>query len=221
GMGWLYQAYTSSSNESPRSFLATNENLSINLTDGTSVILSPGSSLEVAEGFGEHRRSVYLKGKGFFDVEKDPLAFEVHLNEVRVLVHGTSFQVAEDQGQTEVIVKEGVVTVQAPQKEVTLVANEQVSFTSATSEWRKTGPVSENQFAWKTRVLTFSKTAMTDFARDLGKYYEVAIEVDEDLVNRQITTRFNDQSLAEVFEVVQVTLGVKVDTIGARHFRIE
>lgn len=75
----------------------SNNNQTLQLPDGSTVILEKNSSLLVSEDFGKLNRTVFLKGKGYFKVvrnEKKP--FLVRMGDLVTEVLGTSFKVGLD-----------------------------------------------------------------------------------------------------------------------------
>ena len=71
----------------------------VNLSDGTSVILGPDSHLTLAKGYGETERSVELEGEAFFTVVHDATKpFTVRAGKAIVKDLGTTFSVRTDVG---------------------------------------------------------------------------------------------------------------------------
>ncbi len=222
GLVWGFQTNWFSEPAASEHYQAKDELLHFDLTDGTAITLAPGSGLSLKEGFGEEHRQVNLEGKGFFDVSKDDeLSFAVKMGEIRVVVHGTQFQVEDKKGTTEVIVTEGNVMVKAAKKEVTLRAKEKAVFDRSTSALTKSNQIDGDPTAWKSGLLTFTNIPIIDMAHVLEEHYRVSIEVDESLHQRRITTNFSQQSLSEVFQIVEATLGVHIDTLSTASFRME
>lgn len=67
----------------------------IYLSDGSYVLLSPGSVLTYKKGFDDKIREVQLNGEAFFDIYRDTLRpFIVHSNGVETRVLGTAFTIS-------------------------------------------------------------------------------------------------------------------------------
>jgi transmembrane sensor len=112
------------------------------LSDGTSILLQPGTSLKYPKVFRGDLREVYLTGEAFFEVKKDPeRPFIVHANELVTRVIGTSFTIRNiDHEDVLVRVKTGKVSVFKEQTDdnmkkeaatlegVVLTANQQVLY---------------------------------------------------------------------------------------------
>ncbi len=94
----------------------TKSNQTFKLPDGSTVLLEKNSSIVVSEDFGKVNRTVFLKGKGFFNVtrnEKKP--FLVRIGNFVTEVLGTSFSVGIDSQSKliEAVVTSGKVSVYA------------------------------------------------------------------------------------------------------------
>lgn len=90
----------------------TDKPMTILLSDGSSVVLQVGSRLSYPDTF--QRREVYLVGKAFFEIVKDPgRPFLVYTRGVTTKVLGTSFMVdaPESDQPIKVVVKTGKVAV--------------------------------------------------------------------------------------------------------------
>ena len=86
----------------------------VHLSDGSSVILQPGSRIRFPEIFPAGKREVHLSGEAFFEVVKNKKApFYVLANETITKVVGTSFRIKAKPGVPllEVNVKSGTVVV--------------------------------------------------------------------------------------------------------------
>ena len=92
----------------------TNHSLLVTLPDGSSVVLAAGAKISFPNRFTARRREVYLSGRAFFEVSKNPRQpFFVYANEMIIKVLGTSFSIDAAQGspKIEVLVKTGKVAV--------------------------------------------------------------------------------------------------------------
>ncbi|MGN7885559.1 FecR family protein [Dyadobacter endophyticus] len=95
--------------------------LTIALSDGSKCRLAAGSSLFYPSAFEDTSRVVYLKGEGYFEVEKDAgRPFLVYSDNIVTRVVGTSFTVKKLKGTSniEVAVYSGKVIVEKTKKQV-------------------------------------------------------------------------------------------------------
>ena len=91
----------------------------IHLSDGSSVLLEPFSSLKYPKTFAGKKRNIFLEGEAFFDIERDTTRpFFIYANETITKVLGTSFTVKAFKGDSEVkvILKTGRLAVYAETK---------------------------------------------------------------------------------------------------------
>jgi transmembrane sensor len=92
----------------------TAQPLTVSLEDGSRITLDPGSKMSYPTHFSDTQREVFLSGKAFFDIAKDPSKpFFVYSNELVTKVLGTSFTVRSyaNEQEVSVAVKTGKVAV--------------------------------------------------------------------------------------------------------------
>lgn len=89
---------------------ANNQQLSLELSDGSTVILNSGSEIQFYEEFEDDKRVVNLTGEAFFSVMKDERPFLILTNNATTKVLGTKFNVWARDNETRVVVKEGTVS---------------------------------------------------------------------------------------------------------------
>lgn len=99
----------------------------ISLEDGSKIQLYPNSKIKYPNPFEEAKRTVYLTGKAFFAIAKNPeKPFWVHTDKLSTQVLGTSFMVNAfpNQKDASVQVKTGKVSVYLPEDLKNIKANE-------------------------------------------------------------------------------------------------
>jgi transmembrane sensor len=112
----------------------------VTLSDGSTVMLQPGSAITYPEKFEGPDRTVHLSGEAFFDVRRDESRpFIVYSNEIITKVLGTSFTIKAYDSESEIIVavKTGKVSVSpnpvkqrrnSSMRDVILTPNQQVVY---------------------------------------------------------------------------------------------
>ncbi len=88
----------------------------VQLADGSTVLLEPGASVVADENYGQQTRTVRLEGEAFFDIQSNPeMPFLVFTGDLVTEVLGTSFRIKPRAGQKtiEVSVVTGKVSVYA------------------------------------------------------------------------------------------------------------
>jgi transmembrane sensor len=155
------------------------------LPDGTVVRLKTGSSLRLADDFGQTERQVTLIGEGYFEVAKDPQhPFRVNTGEITTTALGTAFNVRAypDEAEIKVVLVEGKVKVERKvistsytSKSVELNPGQQLRVSNrdfSPVEQANTIPIER----WKSGyVLTFRATPFPEVASVLSTHYKTFI----------------------------------------------
>lgn len=193
---------------------------SVKLSDGTRVILAPGSKLTVAAGYGASTRDVTLEGAAFFEVEHDEAhPFTVHAKGAVIRDIGTAFTVKTDEvGNVAVAVTHGVVAVgggtTAAKSSVELragdrgvVQGEQVAVSR--------GTVTDDDVSWTHGKLAYRDATLLELQADLRRWYGVELRFgDPTLAKRTMNIPFQADSAADVIKVISLALGVDAVTHG-------
>ena len=127
-------------------------------------------------------------------------------------VLGTRFLVKSDQRRTEVFVEEGRVEVGLPASNTkkTVGANQGVFVeNNQTAIVELAGTA--NILSWKTGILEFENTKLVEVISALNKHYSVKIKLKNSDIGRcHLTSRFDNKSIDEVLQVLEVVLDVKI-----------
>ncbi|MDP9081103.1 MAG: FecR domain-containing protein [Bacteroidota bacterium] len=208
---FAYNQYYSTKIASNNSITA----LTQNLPDGSSVTLNNGSQLIYPNHFGGNQRLVQLSGEAFFKITHDKTKpFIIKINTVTVSVVGTSFNVRNIKGKTEVIVETGIVKVNANGKEVLLHPGQKViADDSANLVVQQTRGSLYNYYI--TNALICDQTPLNELVDKLNQVYDSHIIIANKKLNSlPITTTFKDQSLQQVLDVIAETFKIKVEKSG-------
>lgn len=189
---------------------------SVNLPDGSTVVLAPGSRLTVASGFNGSNREVTLEGAAYFDVKHDGAhPFVVHSRGAEIRDIGTAFSVKTDaDGRVSVAVTHGIValrdTAAGSDASVELRAGDRgVLQAGAVAVTR--GTVTDEDMAWTRGQLAYRDAPLAEVQADLRRWYGVELQVtDAVLAQRTLTASFHGDSSAQVVRVIALALGADV-----------
>ena len=198
---------------------------SIELSDGSTVILNSSSAISFEKGFGKTHRSVRLSGEAFFNVRHDDkLRFEVRTKDLIITDLGTKFNVMAyaNELKTEASLLEGVIEVATswqPTKKIRLKPDEKIVYHQSTEE---TGvlnrseasgsvtitPVTKNSLDqtlaetdWMQHKLTFNDENFEDIAKKIERWYGVKVEIKNPEIKKyRFVASFEDESLTEVLD---------------------
>lgn len=178
---------------------------SVILPDGTNVILHKGAALSYDNSFSKINRTVSLDGEAYFDVAKDTEnTFTVSVDDVDVVVHGTTFNVKETCESVVVSLVEGSVEVITPSGTGCLLASGQ----SATFDKDSGSLVRQKDdvlFAscWAQDRLTFTQASLGEVSTYLSKWYGVEIVVPEELKSScSYTFTIREEPIDQILDIM-------------------
>ncbi|WP_298551318.1 FecR domain-containing protein [uncultured Parabacteroides sp.] len=184
------------------------------LPDSTLVSMAGNSTLRYdLKKYGKERRVVEMTGKVFFQVKRNEARpFSVHTALTEVTVLGTSFQVNEQPGVTQVNVVTGKVRFAAGEalEPAILTAGMSASYSDEKKEINIGTEEKPNDLSWKTKQLRFNDTPLEKVIEDLGDYYHVKITNKTGSPDSRLTATFNDLPLDEVLMVINQTLDIRL-----------
>ena len=214
GIGLI--AYLLTNNSKQVTVLAEQNVMSDTLSDGSVVTINKGSSISYNNKFKGDTRKVELKGEAFFNVTPDKKKpFVISVNDVQVTVVGTSFNVKNIDGNTEVVVETGIVKVTKDGKTVELKANEKMEV-RATDTVMNTEAVSDRLYNYyRTKQFVCDDTPLWKLVEVVNEAYNSKIIIGDPAIrNLTITTTFDNESLEQVLNVIKETFNITVVTEG-------
>lgn len=188
------------------------------LLDGTRVTMGPDSRLWVRVGSAGPREAV-LDGEAVFTVVHDAARpFRVQTRSTVTEDLGTTFGVRSYPDEpVRVVVREGAVAVRdtAHDRVIVLAPRDlaEVSQDGRVAVQRGTDP--DTYLAWTTGRLVFRHAPLADVAKQLERWYNVRIVVDDPTLLRTSVNAAFDDDLDEVLSVLTAALGVRAE----RHAR--
>lgn len=192
----------------------------VKLPDHSVITLNNNSALSYSRSFNKKERVVHLKGEGFFDVAKNPeKPFLIHVEDVDVMVLGTSFNVRSTQSLTEVSVETGIVKVTKGKDIYTLRANEKLVI-SKTGKQAMVGKIENKLYQYyRTNLFVCDSTPLPELIECLSNAYGVNIKVDNPLLTRQhVTSKFpKTDSVQNILEKVALTLSARLEKQGVTY----
>ena len=191
----------------------------IQLEDGSSIVLNAGSRLRYPEHFSNTNRSIWLEeGEAFFDATTDAARpFIVHTGPFTTTVLGTTFNIRTYAAEKLVTVAlfTGKVKVDHPiadaGKTASLVLHpsEQVSFSLMESNIKKTyNAKSEEYSGWKQGLLVFKDASFTELATRIQNHFGVTVINQSSKTTWNYNGVFRSESLKDVMETLCIATGL-------------
>lgn len=220
----------STSDSAPRALASASEfstrsgeHRTVNLPDGSTVVLGVSSTLRLRDGYGAGAREVELSGEALFTVDHDAARpFRVHVNGTVVEDLGTEFAVrGYGQGTPlRVAVASGSVAVRrgtSADTAVVLVPRDVATLGDAGAVTVARNVDLTPFTAFASGRLIFTDAPFTDVVVELERWYGVEVRViDGAILDRHLTSAFEGESLDEVLRVIGMTLDVRYVRNGNR-----
>lgn len=193
---------------------------SITLVDGTTIVMGPASTIELAPGFGSASREVTLVGQAYFDIiHDDALPFVVRTSRATLHDIGTSFTVRTDSLEgTQVAVTSGVVDLvsagSGKGSRALLRAGDRALVTEEGVRVER-GTVTRDELDWTRGVVSFRDAPLANVASELRRWFGIELIVtDSRIASQRITATFERESADDVDELLAAVLGTTVTRTG-------
>ena len=213
GLGWLAYRVAYQPERPPVVLTSAGKPLAISLPDGSKVTLNRSSILTYPANFDEKQRMVSLTGEAFFEVEPNadkPFIIRAAGAEVRVL--GTSFNVNATTPNVAVNVATGKVQFSVRQHAVLLTTGQAAAFRAGADTILKVPRADPNANAYKTRLLLFEATPLSQVIEALNHTYQTRIELrHRRIANCPYTVTFENETLDGILSVMAESLGLRVE----------
>lgn len=181
----------------------------IELPDGTNVVLNSASQLSYLNNFGENGRRVQLNGEAYFKVAHDEkCAFIVQVGDLEVKVLGTSFNVSayEDAKDVTVVLLEGKVGVYAQKTSHIMKPGDKIEYNKATHKITATQVHPSDYIEWTKGNIYFEKESLENIMKTLSRIYDVEIRFDSNkLPNEYFTGAIPGGGIQNALNILMLT----------------
>jgi ferric-dicitrate binding protein FerR (iron transport regulator) len=191
----------------------------VTLSDGTNVWLMSGSTISYPSSFaGNETRNVEVKGEAFFNVTKDSKhPFIVNLGEVGLKVIGTSFNVMNygDEDQIQIVLETGKIDLfkgdyNSNKQFVHVNPGQLATYEKNESKFSLKETDTDKFTSWTEGILLFHDDPLDEVLKKLGRWYNVAIEIDDSSVsNFPFTATIKNENLDQIIELLQYSTPFK------------
>lgn len=193
----------------------TGQRIRVNLGDGTEVVLSPNSKIELTQ-FNTKARTVALEGEAYFEVTSSSFApFTVQTGAVNTRVLGTKFTVRHRAYDPSVRVavlagKVAVANTRSPVQSITLAAGDIGTVTDSTTSASHVNDMTQYTGWLTNNRLNFRSAPTTQVLRDLEQWYGYTFTFADSTMGAQpITISLSTQSLEDALATLKAVLDVE------------
>lgn len=177
----------------------------IKLSDGTQVWMNADSRLHFPSRFTGATREVRLEGEAYFRVAKDKShPFIIHTHNMTTEVLGTEFNLrAYPDADTHVTLVEGSVKIEMPAigHEITLHPGQDIAY--ADRAFTITEVDTRYCALWKDGRLYFDNAPLKEILYELGRYYNLTVEIEDDPYLMQTRLHFVVDSLDTITQIIE------------------
>jgi len=189
------------------------------LPDGSIISLNSGSTLRYPSNYGKSKRDIYLEGEGYFKITRQAkIPFTVQTPMANITALGTEFNVKaypdENMVETtlikgEIAVEKGIAisdfdrTVLQPGQKLTVFGSEQEPVLVQLD-----ADFAQAEVSWKEQRWRSEKVKLQDLVVKLERRYNVSITVDDLSKNLHFTGTFEDETLEQVLNIIQISIPV-------------
>lgn len=189
------------------------ENKTIELPDGSSVILNRNSQLSYSKNFGTKHRQLQMTGEAYFEVKKDSLLpFEITTAQnVVTLVLGTRFNLRHYANEPRVILSVISGKVAFGEKGNTTLStftqNQSASFSIEQHKLIIQEENAGNSIGWHTGIFDFNGSSILEVKKYFEEYFNIEIILPHNIQNMSFTGYFKQPSLDEAIETIALAMG--------------
>lgn len=187
------------------------------LPDSSVVVLLPGSALHYPAQFPAGEKTVSMEGEAYFNIKPDAVnPFTVQIDDLRIKVIGTAFNVKKGKDSIIVQVDNGTVQLSNAKKMVVVKGGMQAIYLKAAGTFYLSKLENGNNYAYATRVFQFTNIRLEQAAAILSKAYNVPIVLEnKKLADCTISTTFTNMSLEDVLEIIAAALSIQYRINGS------
>ena len=196
----------------------------VSLPDGSSIILNGHSNVTFSKNWDkEQAREIWLKGEAFFDVRhlnngkrniKPFERFLVHGEGFMIEVLGTSFDIRQRRGKTEVVLQTGKIklTLNDSDSPILMLPGDLVSYTPTSKTIAKNKTVPENYSGWKEKKLLLTDPTLTQITNYLEDNYGKKIVIESEKIrNKKIDGPIDLNNLDDALFIISTVYNAEIE----------
>ncbi len=182
------------------------------LPDSSKIVLQGATEIAYDKNFNQRHRSLRLKGKAYFSVERNealPFIVDTEYGQVKVL--GTAFLVEENEKNMTVTVERGKVSFASQQSNLTssviLEKGEQGILEIEKNIFHESKIANLNHLYWANRKLTYRQESLQNVLTELEAIFDREILYDSTAIaDCRMTAVFKDQKFEDIIKNISASL---------------
>ena len=186
------------------------------LPDGTEVVLNANSKVSYGKWKEGTAREVWINGEALFHVKKTPehSKFIVHTNAFDIEVTGTTFNVINTPGKSNIILQEGSVKIhRTGVEDIVMKPGDFVEV--ADEHIQKKTVTKQDYLAWTENKLVFDNTSLQEIATIIHNHYGVEVKLSgKDVANKTITGIMSNDNLDVLLKALEAALDCNIQRMN-------
>lgn len=205
-------------------YLAGDSKSEITLNDGTRIILNKHSRLTCSSFYGTDKRTVRLDGEAFFKVMPDKeRPFEVEMEESKIIVLGTTFDVKAFTGQDLITATllEGSIRFESPRQQVVISPDQQLTYNKKGANITIETVDADYETSWKDNLVQYKSVKLKELVKELEAAYHVRIVLPKDtkIALQQVSGAFTErQKIEEILDIITRSLRLQWHKQGRDYY---
>lgn len=197
----------------------------VQLPDSSTIVLNAHSQIKFRGKWQKDQpREIWLDGEAFFNVThlnrtpwniKNGERFIVHGNDITVEVLGTSFNVRQRRGTTEVVLQSGKIALtlqDSTTRKITMTPGDLVAYNTTTKRTVLAKTIPQNYTAWKENKLLLNNPTLGEVCHYLeDNFGKKIILQDEKLANKKIEGPILMDNLDDALFIISTVLNVNIE----------
>ena len=181
----------------------------VTLSDGSKIYLNAESEISYASAFSDSLRLVSLKGEAFFEVQKEGRPFVVEIEETKIRVLGTSFNVNQkNNGALTVALVTGKVSINDHQGNQMHLEPSQMMVKEKDGRLRQTSFDPLEVTGWKDKILVFKKNSLLEVKEKVESWFGVEVQLKGHIDSSwSYSGIYKDETLENVLRGIFLTSG--------------
>lgn len=198
------------------------QTFSIELSDGTQVMLNANSSLKYPVNFNGDIRNVELKGEAYFKVAKSSKPFIVKIGDCAVKVYGTEFNINTNrENSIETILIEGSIGfTTSADNEIMLKPNQMMKMSKDKGDYRLSYVNVNKYLGWKTGCFFYEQESLNVILNDIASWHGVSFIMDnKNIGSIELSINLDrNMRLSDLLSNLEKTLKVKFINEGNNQY---
>ncbi len=198
---------------------AVGQKRTVQLADGSRLILNAGSTVRIPKNMEKERRLDIVDGEVFFEVKSDPATpFIVESGPLKTTVLGTSFNVTayEAVNKMSVAVTDGKVSVQSADGSANVLAKDQALTYDKAKNNISIDALDKSLLGWRDGILVLNDASFNDLVVLMQKNYGLQLTTTQDKIRAtryttELSTAMDPVKAAEVLAAIH---NLKIEVTG-------